>query len=137
MAITEAMSRGTLQQRKALLQRLVVGVEVNSRDEIIPTFRIPATPVRVMDRMVGRGGLEPPTSAVDTPQRCGAELRRVSVRGRVMVSAGEQLSKELSALARTDDPAGRSPVLPQARRWDLTRLFCGWLHLRAGHGVDR
>ena len=47
MAITEAMSRGTLQQRKALLQRLVVGVEVNSRDEILPTFRSPATPVRV------------------------------------------------------------------------------------------
>jgi len=33
----------------------VVGVDVNSRDEIIPTFRIPATPVRVMDRVVGLG----------------------------------------------------------------------------------
>ena len=60
-AITEAMSRGTLQQRKALLQRLVVGVDVNSRDEIIPTFRIPATPVRVMDRVVDPRGFEPLT----------------------------------------------------------------------------
>jgi hypothetical protein len=58
------MTRGTLQQRKALLQQLVAGVEVNSREEIVPTFRIPATTVRVMDRVVGRGGLEPPTSAL-------------------------------------------------------------------------
>ena len=58
-AIAEAMNRGTLQQRKALLQQLVAGVEVNSREEIVPTFRIPATTVRVMDRMVGGPGLEP------------------------------------------------------------------------------
>ena len=29
------------------MQQLLAGVEVASRDEIIPTFRIPATPVRV------------------------------------------------------------------------------------------
>jgi site-specific DNA recombinase len=63
-AIAEAMTRGTLQQRKALLQQLVAGVEVKSREEIVPTFRIPATTVRVMDRMVGRCGLEPHTSAL-------------------------------------------------------------------------
>ena len=35
---------------------------VESRDTIIPTFRLPAPSVRVTESMVGPGGLEPPTS---------------------------------------------------------------------------
>ena len=57
-------------QRKALLRELVVEVLVESRDSIIPTFRLPATSVCVTQSMVGRGGLEPPTSAVRGPERC-------------------------------------------------------------------
>ena len=71
-AIAEAMTRGTLQQRKALLQQLVAGVEVSSREEIVPTFRIPATPVRVMDRMVGGPGLEPGWVSPHAPQTCAS-----------------------------------------------------------------
>ncbi len=61
-AIRDAMLNGTPGQRKALLKELVVEVRVESRDSIIPTFRIPATSVRVTESMVGPGGLEPPTT---------------------------------------------------------------------------
>ena len=63
-AIRDAMLNGTPGQRKALLKELIVEVRVESRDSIIPTFRLPVTPVRVTETMVGRGGLEPPTSAL-------------------------------------------------------------------------
>jgi site-specific DNA recombinase len=63
-AVRDAMLHGTPGQRKALLKELIVEVRVESRDSIIPTFRLPATPVRVTETMVGRGGLEPPTSAL-------------------------------------------------------------------------
>jgi site-specific DNA recombinase len=63
-AVRDAMLNGTPGQRKALLKELIVEVRVESRDNIIPTFRLPATPVRVTEAMVGRGGLEPPTSAL-------------------------------------------------------------------------
>jgi hypothetical protein len=43
---------------------LVVEVRVESRDSIIPTFCIAANSVRVAETMMGRGGLEPPTSAL-------------------------------------------------------------------------
>jgi hypothetical protein len=65
-AVRDAIRNGMPGQRKALLKELVVEVRVESRDSIIPTFRIPTTPVRVMEAVVGRGGLEPPTSAVYT-----------------------------------------------------------------------
>jgi site-specific DNA recombinase len=63
-AVRDAMLNGTPGQRKALLKDLIVEVRVESRDSIIPTFRLPATPVRVTETVVGRGGLEPPTSAL-------------------------------------------------------------------------
>jgi hypothetical protein len=66
-AVRDAMLHGTPGQRKALLKELIVEVRVESRDSIIPTFRLPATPVRVTETMVGRGGLEPPASAVIRP----------------------------------------------------------------------
>jgi len=65
-----AAREGTPVQRKALLKELIVEVRVESRDSIIPTFRLPATSVRVTEAMVGRRGLEPPTSALDQPERC-------------------------------------------------------------------
>ncbi len=71
-AISQALTRGTLQQRNALMQQLVVGIEVTSRDEIIPTFRIPATPVRFMDRVVGGPGLEPGWVTPHAPQTCAS-----------------------------------------------------------------
>jgi hypothetical protein len=64
-AVRNAMLNGTPGQRKALLKELIVEVRVESRDSIIPTFRLPASPVRVTETMVGRGGLEPTTSALE------------------------------------------------------------------------
>ena len=82
-AVRHAMLNGTPGQRKALLKELIVEVRVESRDSIIPTFRLPATSVRVTEAMVGRGGLEPPTSAFAGPMRptnkCGALLETSSV----------------------------------------------------------
>ncbi len=63
-AVRDAILHGTPGQRKAVLKELIVEVRVESRNSIIPTFRLPATPVRVTETMVGRGGLEPPTSAL-------------------------------------------------------------------------
>ena len=62
--LRDAMRNGTPGQRKALLEELVVEVKVESRDSIIPTFRLPTAPVRVMEAVVGRRGLEPRTSAL-------------------------------------------------------------------------
>jgi site-specific DNA recombinase len=53
-AVRDAMLHGTPGQRKALLKELIVEVRVESRDSIIPTFRLPATPVRVTETIVGR-----------------------------------------------------------------------------------
>ena len=78
------MLHGTPGHRKALLKELIVEVRVESRDSIIPTFRLPSTPVRVTETMVGRGGLEPPTSAVIRHERCGARSGGPSVRQGVM-----------------------------------------------------
>ncbi|TAN31584.1 hypothetical protein EPN29_13095 [bacterium] len=52
-AVRDAMLNGTPGQRKALLKELIVEVRVESRDSIIPTFRLPATSVRVTEAMVG------------------------------------------------------------------------------------
>jgi site-specific DNA recombinase len=69
-SIDDAMDDGTIPQRKALMQQLVTEIRVESRSEIFPTYRLPAPPVRVISGVVGRGGLEPPTSAVTGPERC-------------------------------------------------------------------
>jgi len=44
-----AMPNGTRGQRKALLKELVAGVGVESRDSLIPIFRLQTTSVRVME----------------------------------------------------------------------------------------
>lgn len=65
-SIADAMQNGTPSQRKALMQQLVSEIRVESRSAIFPTYRLPAPapPVRVISGVVGRGGLEPPTSAL-------------------------------------------------------------------------
>lgn len=60
--VRDAMLNGTPGQRKALLKELIVEVRVESRDSIIPTFRLPTTSVRVTETVVGLDGLEPSTS---------------------------------------------------------------------------
>ena len=66
----DAMLNGTPGQRKALLKKLVVDVRFESRNSIIPTFRLPTRSIRITESKVGRGGLEPPTSALDRAERC-------------------------------------------------------------------
>jgi site-specific DNA recombinase len=53
-AVRDAMLNRTPGQRKALLKELIVEVRVESRDSIIPTFRLPTASVRVTESMVGR-----------------------------------------------------------------------------------
>ena len=71
-AVHDAMLHGTPGQRKALLKELIVEVRVESRDSIIPTFRLPATPVRVTETMVGDPGLEPGWVTPHAPQTCAS-----------------------------------------------------------------
>ncbi len=71
-AVRDAMLNGTPGQRKALLKELIVEVRVESRDSIIPTFRLPATPVRVTETMVGDPGLEPGWVTPHAPQTCAS-----------------------------------------------------------------
>ncbi len=53
-----ALYSGTAQQRKALIRKLVKGVRVMARDEIIPTYRVPAL-VRAPGHQVELPGIEP------------------------------------------------------------------------------
>ena len=58
--IGNVMKLGPAAQRKALLQELVVEVRVQSREAILPVFRLPSTGVRPLSQVVRPGGLEPP-----------------------------------------------------------------------------
>jgi hypothetical protein len=68
-ALRDAMLNGTPGQRKALLKELVVEVRGREQRQHHPDLPLRATSVRVTESMVGRGGLEPPTSAVIDPER--------------------------------------------------------------------
>lgn len=71
--ISEVLDAGNHNQRKALMEALVVEVEVLSPDKLVPVFRapqpdpegadtdlpVPAPRVRVESELVGRQGLEP------------------------------------------------------------------------------
>ena len=57
---------GSAQQRKAVFRLLVKELRVMSREEIRPTYRVPAL-VRAPDGQVEVSGFEPPTSAVRRP----------------------------------------------------------------------
>ena len=71
-AVRDVMLNGTPGQRKALLKELIVEVRVESRESIIPTFRIPTPSVRVTERMVGDPGLEPGWVTPHAPQTCAS-----------------------------------------------------------------
>ena len=79
------MLNGTPGQRKALLKKLVVDVRVETRNSIIPTFRLPTRSIWVTESKVGRGGLEPPTSVVlgleRSTKECGRSLESTGVIG--------------------------------------------------------
>jgi site-specific DNA recombinase len=67
--IHEAVTRGPMPAKKALVQALVHEIRVEGRDAIIPTFRVPtlAEPgqkVRTLPGLVGVTGFEPVASAV-------------------------------------------------------------------------
>ena len=53
-----ALYKGTAQQRKALIRKLVKELKVISRDEVIPTYRVPAL-VRAAGDQVELPGIEP------------------------------------------------------------------------------
>jgi hypothetical protein len=56
--VRSVSTEGHARAVKALLQALVVEIRVEGRNAIQPVFRVPAA-VRILDRVVGRGGLEP------------------------------------------------------------------------------
>ena len=58
-----ALYSGSAQQRKALIRKLVKELRVMGRDEIIPTYRVPAL-VRAPGDQVDQRGFEPLTSPV-------------------------------------------------------------------------
>ena len=65
--IAEALINGAIPARKALLQSLIHEVKVESRERIVPWFRVRSgdpVKVRALGGLVGARGLEPPTSAV-------------------------------------------------------------------------
>jgi hypothetical protein len=56
-------------RRKAVLNQLVAEIRIESPEAIYPTFKLRMDSlrdqtVRLLFRVVGRGGLEPPTSAL-------------------------------------------------------------------------
>ena len=53
-----ALYSGTAQQRKALIRKLVKELRVMRRDEIVPTYRVPAL-VRAPGDQVELPGIEP------------------------------------------------------------------------------
>ena len=53
--LREAMLDGTPGQRKALLKEPVVEERAESRDGVVPTFRLPTAPVRVTEAAVAHG----------------------------------------------------------------------------------
>jgi site-specific DNA recombinase len=65
--IEEALINGAIPAQKAVLQSLIHEVRVESRERVVPWFRVrggePAK-VRALGGFVGARGLEPPTSAV-------------------------------------------------------------------------
>jgi hypothetical protein len=68
--VTDGMRDAPIPQRKAILQKFVSEVRVQSRKAIHPVFRLPLRGVRELFRLVGRRGLEPRTSALTRPERC-------------------------------------------------------------------
>jgi site-specific DNA recombinase len=64
--IRAAMDNGDDHHRKHLLQAVIAEIRVESRDHITPVYRVPhaqqVDTVRIVEGLVVRGGVEPPTS---------------------------------------------------------------------------
>ena len=61
--LPDLLTTGSAQQRKALMRQLIKEIRVLSRDDIIPTYRIPPL-VRAVSGSVGPAGLEPATNGL-------------------------------------------------------------------------
>ena len=61
--VRAVLGEGLAPEVKALLHALVAEVRVQSRRAIQPVFRVPSDGVRILDRVVGREGLEPIAAA--------------------------------------------------------------------------
>jgi len=59
--VRTVLTEGHARAVKGLLQALVVEIGVVGRNALQPVFRVPAG-VRILDRVMGRGGLDPPTA---------------------------------------------------------------------------
>lgn len=62
-ALPDLITAGSAQQRKALMRKLVKEIRVMGRDEIVPTYRIPAL-IRAPQGWVDPIGIEPTTSSM-------------------------------------------------------------------------
>jgi hypothetical protein len=62
--IDHVIADGEREQAKALLAILIAELRVNSRSEILPTYRVGVPVVCAPNSSVELGGLEPPTSWV-------------------------------------------------------------------------
>ena len=65
--LPDLLTAGSAQQRKALMRNLIKEIRVISRDEVVPTYRIPAL-VRAVSGSVDLRGVEPLTSPVREKQ---------------------------------------------------------------------
>ena len=148
-ANAEALLRGTVQQRKAHMQQLVVAVEDNSREEVAPTLRIPASPVR--DRFRGLVG-----ALLEDPEReCCRFRTRIADRllsGGALgaIWSGSEGGRRLAITAIAGLPRAPTPdrgqhretamvAAPAGRRgWRLShRRRPEWLlHLRTMEGSE-
>ncbi len=63
-ALGDVLASRSPRLTKALLRVLIGEIRVVSPIDIRPTYRVPAAEVRILEGLVGEGGLEPPTEAV-------------------------------------------------------------------------
>ncbi len=66
-ALEAVTAEGDPQKAKALLQLLIDELRVNSRAEILPTYRLVTPEVCAMSEKVGRAGIEPATLGLKVP----------------------------------------------------------------------
>jgi hypothetical protein len=65
--VEEVIAEADPQKTKPLLQLLIDGLRVNSRAEILPTYRLVTPAVCAMSEKVGRAGIEPATLGLKVP----------------------------------------------------------------------
>ena len=63
-ALGEVLAGTSPRLTKEVLRVLIEEIRVVSPMDIRPTYRVPASEVRILEGLVGEGGFEPPTEAV-------------------------------------------------------------------------